>query len=167
MSTVTTQTIRRERQPGGDIPESVMFFVGARPDLFQDYQTHDRDTERIMKMSKRGITKEDAEAIAWLLWRARLVQSWTAVNRVPTIGWEDAVMSGWLKDEMFKLCKAKRDGFYAEREARRNRLDSLVQTGLTDEDIEHAPKEQVADLAKAQHEGGAVEKKLQEIRALS
>ena len=74
---VTTQTIRNERAPGGDIPEAVMTYIAAHPELFQQYQSHDRDTERVMKLSKAGIAKQDAEAIAWLLWRSRLVQSWT------------------------------------------------------------------------------------------
>lgn len=119
---VTTQTIRKERAPGGDIPETWATYIAMNPDKFVQSQTVDRDTERVMKMSRSGIEKSDAEAVAWLLWRARMVIGWSAVNRKPTKTWEEAVQAAWTKDELFQMCNEKRKRFYEEREARRERL---------------------------------------------
>lgn len=130
MAQVTVQTIRNERAPGGDIPEVVKNYIAMHADRFIQPQTHDRDVEIVMKMSKRGIEKADAEAVAWLIWRARMVHSWTAVDRKPTLSWEQAVDSAWLKDELFKLCSDKRKHFYEERDARRTRLEQAITTGV-------------------------------------
>jgi hypothetical protein len=130
MTQVTKQVVKNERVPGGSIPETVMHYIATHPFWFQDRQTHERDTERIIKMSKVGIAKEDAEDIAWLLWRARMVQGWSAVNRKPTRSWAEAVESAWLKDELFQMCSDKRRAYYAEQEARRKRLEQMMATGL-------------------------------------
>lgn len=128
--TVTKKTVLKERAPGGDIPEVVMQWFAMHPDLFQQYQSHERDTARLMKLSKSGVTKEDAEALAWLLWRARMVQGWSAVNRVPTRTWAEAVESAWLKDELFLMCSERRKQHYAEQQARRDRLEQAMLTGV-------------------------------------
>lgn len=152
--TVTTKTIRNERQPGGDIPESVMMYIALHPDLFCEYVAHDKDTERIVRMSKKGISLEDAEQVAWLIWRARMVRQWTTdrKTRQPTLTWETAVESAWLKDELFKLCADKRKAYYAEQQARRERLDALVQTGTMDTEYGTKKERKEARRAKKKEE---------------
>lgn len=126
---VTTETIRNERPTGGSIPEVLATWIAANAARFIEYETHDTDTGNLLKMSKKGMQLEDAEEVAWLLWRARMVLAWTAVNRKPTITWAAAVESAWLKDVRFENASAKRKAFYAEQTARRDRLANLIQTG--------------------------------------
>lgn len=147
--TVTTQTIKTERTPGGDVPEVIMNYLAMHPQWFEGRVSHERDTERLMRMSKKGIAKEDAESVAWLLWRARMVQGWSAVNRVPTKTWAECIESAWLKDELFLMCADKRKAFYAEQEARRNRLEQAVATGFEGDHVMSMNQE--AD-AKAQRQ---------------
>lgn len=127
---VTVGTIRSERVPGGDIPETVATFVMLHPEMFAARQSLDRDTEKVMRMSKKGIEKEDAEAIAWLLWRSRMVLSWSRnpVTLAPTQTWETAVESAWLKDELFAMCNERRKRYYEAQQARRDRLENLMLT---------------------------------------
>jgi hypothetical protein len=171
--TVTKATIKRERTPGGDIPETVATYIAAHPEQFQEYMTFDKDTERICAMSKKGIELEDAQAIAWLLWRARLVFNWTRdSDRQPTLDWELAVESAWLKDELFRMCKDKRSNFYEAQQARRERLEGikLCLTGTKGvklaDDVERGTKEEKVAELKTQREGDAVTQTIEAINAL-
>jgi hypothetical protein len=161
--TVTKQTVRTERAPGGAVPESVAIWFMQHPELFAEQQTFDRDTERLMKMSKRSIEKEDAEELAWLLWRARMTLNWSRnAERQPTIDWAQAIESAWLKDELFQMCNAKRKAFYEAREARRERLErsKLIYTGTKgvslDPDHKRNDHEQMQDTEQAAEEQAAI-----------
>lgn len=175
--TVTTQTIRDEREPGGDIPEVQAQYIATHPSLFMERQTHEKDVLQFIRMSKRRPTQwaekpnpelgepgvetpewvefvGDMEALAWLVWRARLVLAWTAVDRKPTMPWSDCVESGWLKDDTFRQCLQHRQDYYDAQEARRDRLKTrtLCLTGtkgvILGEHVDHTPKE-MQELKKA------------------
>lgn len=135
-----------------EIPESVMCYIGLHPEMFMDRQQHDADVEHFVRLSKKrpeqwktkpdrqlgepGVETDewktfigDMDALAWLVWNARMVIQWSSVDRKPTKCWSDAVESAWLRDELFEMCRERRKAFYAEKEARHDRLDGLVKTG--------------------------------------
>jgi hypothetical protein len=173
--TVTTQTIRDEREPGGDIPEVQANYIAAHPSLFMERQAHEKDVLQFIRMSKRRPTQwaekpnpelgepgvetpewvefvGDMEALAWLVWRARLVLAWTAVDRKPTMPWSDCVESGWLKDDTFRQCLQRRQDYYDAQEARRDRLKTRMLTG------EEAPHTSTSSERKAARKAKAQEK---------
>jgi hypothetical protein len=111
------------REFGPEIPESVKNFFAGQEERFSKPVTVSFDTERIQKLSKAGMAKEDAESIAFLLWRSRLV------HRSAKVSWADAVEHGWLRTELFKVCAERRKQRIAENEARHQRLQSVILTG--------------------------------------
>lgn len=112
------------RDFGPEIPESVKNYFAGQEARFAAPVTVSFDTERIVKLSKTGMDKADAEAIAFLLWRSRLV------HRSAKVSWADAVEHGWLRTELFKVCAARRKQRIAENEARHQRLQSVILTGV-------------------------------------
>jgi hypothetical protein len=111
------------REFGPEIPESVKNFFAGEELRFSKPVTVSFDTERVMKLSRTGMDKGDAEAIAFLLWRARLV------HRSAKVSWEQAVDHAWLRTELFKVCAERRKLRIAENEARKQRLQAVILTG--------------------------------------
>jgi hypothetical protein len=78
------------------------------------------DTERVQKL---GIPAQDAEAVAFMLWRGRMVARYAKVD------FATGLEHGWLRTELFKVCSERRKRAIAEADARRDRLNSVVLTG--------------------------------------
>lgn len=107
---------------GPDIPEHVKNYFAENESRFASPVTVSFDTARIAKTLK--VDAADAEALAFLLWRARLVA------RETTASWPEAVDHAWLRTELFKVCNQRRKDRIAQAEARRERLNALVLTGV-------------------------------------
>jgi hypothetical protein len=119
MADVKSET---RREFGPEIPEQVMMVFALDEQRFAKSVTVSFDTERMAKVFP-GIEAGDAESLAFLLWRSRVV------FREAKVGWERAVESAWLRDELFKTSNDRRKARKAAADARYQRLQSLIQTG--------------------------------------
>ena len=176
MATVTKQTVRNEdnaqRNNEGDIPEVVAKFVAANPARFMDKpqakDVHAADAKRWeVEMT---FTPEDAASVAWMLWRARLVITWTAEQTgagrgKPTVTWARAVESGWLKDPLFKIAKARRDTFYAEQEKRKDRMKTIMLAHTGTDGVQTSTPEETARDSSEEKTTRQAETKKQRVQA--
>jgi hypothetical protein len=112
-----------KREFGPEIPEQVKNFFAADPERWGKPVMLTHDVARITATSKSGISKEDAEAIAFMLWRGRMVA------REFKLTFAEGLEHGWLRTETFKVANERRKARIAANEARRERLNSLVLTG--------------------------------------
>lgn len=147
MTTLSAQVQFNQNQKGNAVSHNIAKFFADNADRFESGQTVAVDTARIMKMSKSGITEADAQELAFLLWRARMVQRYVnAVAGRPVTQWGEAVWHAWQRSETFHAANAARKERIAQAEARRERLDALVQTGV--EQSTHDSKAAKAELVK-------------------
>lgn len=116
---INTET-KREFDP--DIPEKLVNYFASQEAKYSASVRLELDTQRITKVLKVDEQK-DAEALAFLLWRARLV------HREARVSWADAMNHAWVRSELFKVCNERRKARIAESKARKERLESLILTG--------------------------------------
>jgi hypothetical protein len=124
------------REFGPDVPEQVKNFFAADPERWGKSVQLSFDVERIKATSKSGISDEDAQALAFLLWRGRMVA------REFKLTFAEGLEHGWLRTETFKVANERRKARIAASDARRERLNSLVLTGAPDSLDADAPANQ-------------------------
>jgi hypothetical protein len=131
---------RSELVKRSDVPEHIAdwFKQPHQEARFAAPVTVELDTERVIKLSKQGISKPDAEAIAFLLWRARMVRRYAGAT--VKMSWPDAVEHALLRDEVFRVCNERRQRAIAEREARKERLESVQFYSVNDANAEETER---------------------------